>query len=84
MKELTRGEKKNFESEEFALEFNASKDKKCPCCGSRTLILAAQEKHLVEYSVKTGKCLRKCQYCGTDVITYRCSRCGWVSAPIVE
>ena len=84
MKNLTKEEKKHFESERFALDFLASKDKKCPCCGNRTLILAAQEQHLVEYSVKTGKRLRKCQYCGTSVMTYGCSRCGWVSAPIVE
>lgn len=84
MKKLTREERKYFESEEFAVEFNASKDKKCPLCGNRSLVMAAQEKHLVEYSIKTGKCLRKCQYCGTDVITFGCNKCGWTSSPLVE
>lgn len=54
------------------------KHKKCPVCGNKSITILSQDAVLNEYSVKTGKLLKKHGQVDVNCWNYKC-KCGWVS-----
>ncbi|WP_407632922.1 hypothetical protein [Bacillus velezensis] len=54
----------------------------CPKCGNDSIKLSTNEAWGVDYSVKTGKCLKK-TYLECTAWHYVC-KCGWISESFTQ
>ena len=55
---------------------------KCPSCGNEKIIMVGEESSEVEYSVATGKCLRRVK--GSLIWWMYTCKCGWKSETNTE
>lgn len=56
---------------------------KCPNCGNESIVNMISKQYEEEYSVKTGKCIKKSKYGETVYWLFKC-KCGWKSEICTE